>query len=356
MKIAQVCHRYHPNKGGVENHVREISERLAKKFHVEVISADLSSDKSHNEEINGVKVRRFNSFAPNDAYFFSPQIFFYLRKSDFDIIHAHNYHAFPALFASLVKCGGFIFTPHYHGMGTTWLRSGLNKPYKLLGSKIFRRAERIICVSEFEKELIKRNFGVSEDKMIVIPNGIAVDKIEESKPFDFDGYLILYIGRLEKYKNIHFMIKAMKYLPEDFYFYIGGSGSYEGELRNLIHKLGLERRIRLLGSISDDEKYRWMKSCSLFVNLSGIEAFGMTVLEALAAKKPVIVNEEGGLKGLAEKFHDAVLAIDAESISGERLASLIEKTIGKIIKIDVGEYNWERVVDKIEAVYEEVST
>ncbi len=44
MRIAQVCHRYYPNEGGVEEHVKEISERLAKKFHVEVISADMSSD------------------------------------------------------------------------------------------------------------------------------------------------------------------------------------------------------------------------------------------------------------------------------------------------------------------------
>jgi len=99
-----------------------------------------------------------------------------------------------------------------------------------------------------------------------------------------------------------------------------------------------------------------MKTCSLFVNLSSVEAFGMTVLEALAAGKPVIVNDKGGLREIAEKFHDAVISIHAESISAERLASLIEKAIGKVAKIDVSEYNWNCVVDKIEDIYEKVST
>ena len=50
MKIVQVCHRYYPNTGGIENHVKEISERLAKKFDVEVITADLSSNNKDIKE------------------------------------------------------------------------------------------------------------------------------------------------------------------------------------------------------------------------------------------------------------------------------------------------------------------
>jgi glycosyltransferase involved in cell wall biosynthesis len=352
MKIAQVCHRYYPNTGGIEKHVKEISERLAKKNEVEVITADLSSNNFPFEIINGVEVRRFSSIAPKNAYFFSPQILFYLRERDFDIIHAHNYHAFPAYFASLIKQGRFIFTPHYHGIGSSAFRNFLIRPYKLLGSKIFRRADNIICVSEYEKELIRRNFKISEDKMVVIPNGIALKEIKEAKPFDFDGNLILYVGRLERYKNIHLVIKAMKYLPEDFYFYIGGIGSYEGKLRDLIHKLGLEGRVKLLGFVSDEDKYRWLKTCSLFVNLSSIEAFGMIVLEALAAGKPVIVNGEGGLKELSGKF-EGVFPVCAK-VSAEELAGIMEERIGESVRADLGEYGWDNVAKKIEDVYLEI--
>lgn len=360
MRIAQVCHRYYPNRGGVESHVKEISERLAARHHdVEVICADgdgwKGAEVEAETEVGGVRVRRFKSVAPNDAYFFAPQIFSYLKRSDFDIIHAHNYHAFPALFASLAKEDRkFVFTPHYHGTGSTALRDFLSRPYKLIGSGIFRRADRIICVSNYEKELVKEDFGVEDADVVVIPNGIDLYEIRRARPFEFDGTLILYVGRLERYKNIHLVIEAMKHLPEDFYFYVGGKGSYERRLRDLVRRLDLRGRVRFLGPISDEEKYRWMKTCSLFVNLSSVEAFGVAALEALAAGKPVIVNDRGGLREIAEKFHDAVTSIHAENISEERLASLIEKAMGKVAKIDVSEYDWNCVVDKIEDVYEKV--
>ncbi|HIH96863.1 MAG TPA: glycosyltransferase family 4 protein [Thermoplasmata archaeon] len=357
MKIAQVCHRYYPNRGGVENHVKEISERLAKKFHVEVITADLSSNNKQITELKGVRIKRFRSIAPNNAYFFSPQILFYLRKRDFDVIHAHNYHAFPALFASLVKGGKFVFTPHYHGMGSTAFRDFLNRPYKLIGSKIFKRADKIICVSEFEKELIIRNFGILEDKMVVIPNGVALKEIKETQPFDFDADLILYVGRLEKYKNIHLAIRTMEFLPESYFYIIGETGNYKNELGNLIHKLNLENRVKILSNVSDAEKYRWMKTCSLFVNLSSIEAFGITVLEALAAGKPVIVNEEGGLRELADKF-DGVFPVRVhefkERDSIEKLAKIMRESMGKEVKTDLDEYDWDIIAKKVEEVYSEV--
>jgi hypothetical protein len=74
MKIAQVCHRYYPNIGGMEKHVKEISERLAMKFDVDVITADLSSNNKQITELKGVRIKRFNSISPNGAYFFSPQV------------------------------------------------------------------------------------------------------------------------------------------------------------------------------------------------------------------------------------------------------------------------------------------
>lgn len=333
--------------------MKEISERLAVKYDVEVICADLSDGVcSEIEEINGVKVKRFRSISTKNAYFFAPQIFSYLKESDFDIIHAHNYHAFPALFASLAKDKkNFIFTPHYHGVGSTSFRTFLHIPYKFIGSKILNRAEKIICVSNYERDLVIKNFG-REENIFVIPNGINLKEIRKVKPFEFDRNLILYLGRLEKYKNIHLVIKAMKYLPDDF-LYIGGPGSYERELRILIRKLGLDDRVRLLGFVSEEEKYRWMNTCSLFINLSSIEAFGMNVLEALAAGKPVIVNNEGGLKELSEKFESVFpFHVEVDEASLKKLAEMIEEIRGMEVKDYLGEYDWDNIVKRIEKVYE----
>ena len=194
MRIAQVCHRYSPNVGGVERHVQEIAERLARKHEVEVISADLVGGLPRREVIKGVKVTRFRSFSPGDAYFVAPQIRSYLKKGGFDVVHAHNYHAFPALLAALA-CNRekLVFTPHYHGVGSTPLRNILNRPYRRLGSRIFEGADRIICVSHYERRLVARDFGF-EEKIEVIPNGINLDDIKRAEPFEVEGRLLSTLG------------------------------------------------------------------------------------------------------------------------------------------------------------------
>ncbi|HII05862.1 MAG TPA: glycosyltransferase family 4 protein [Methanotrichaceae archaeon] len=350
MKIAQVCHRYYPNVGGVERHVQEISKRLAEKFDVEVISADRSRDRPQIEEIDGIKVTRFRSVSPNNAYFIAPQISSYIKKSDFDIVHAHNYHALPALFASFgSKNKKFVFNPHYHGVGSTPFRDLLNKPYKIVGSTIFNRSNKIICDSNYEKNLVEKNFGF-KDNIEIIPSGVDLKSIRSVKPFELDEKFMLYLGRLDKYKNIQCAIKAMKYLPEDFHFYIGGKGENFSELKSMIGKLDLDSRVKLLGFVPEEDKYRWMKTCDVFVNLSGVEAFGITVLEALASGAPAIVNAEGGLSEFAEKF-GGVRSVQPEKISAKVLAQEIERSIEKTINDDLNGYDWRSIIKKIEGVY-----
>jgi glycosyltransferase involved in cell wall biosynthesis len=354
MKIIQVCPRYYPDIGGVETHVKELSERLVQRgFEVEVVCTDPAGKHPKEQVIYGVAVKRFRALAPQSAYFFAPQIRTYLRKAEFDLIHAHNYHAFPAYFASFVNRGTFIFTPHYHGMGSTPLRNVLNTPYKLLGARIFKRADRVICVSEYEQALVMKNFKVAAEKIVVIPNGINLEELQEARPFEFDRDLILYVGRLEKYKNIHLVIQAMEFLP-DCYFYIMGDGGYKRDLERLITNLQLGDRVKILSGVTDTDKYRWLKTCSLVINLSGIEAFGMTVLEALAAGKPVLVNGEGGLKEFAQNFAAVVpvrVPKPAERDTLKKLATAMEEQRGGKVNEDLSAYTWDSVVKRLEGEY-----
>ncbi len=70
MNILQVCPRYFPDIGGVETHVQEISERLVRQgHHVEVVCTDPRGVHPSQDCINGVHVRRFRSFAPNETSF-----------------------------------------------------------------------------------------------------------------------------------------------------------------------------------------------------------------------------------------------------------------------------------------------
>ena len=77
MKIIQVCPRFFPDIGGIETHVYEISKRLAKDSNNEVYvyTTDPTGKLPKKQIIDGIHVRRFKSFAPNEAYFFSLQLY-----------------------------------------------------------------------------------------------------------------------------------------------------------------------------------------------------------------------------------------------------------------------------------------
>lgn len=295
-KIAMVCPRYHPDIGGVETHVREISERLVKLgFEVEVICTDPSGKYPEHEYHNGVSIRRFRSFAPNNAFFLAPQIYFYLKKNIFDIVHAHNYHAFPALFASLSAKQRFIFTPHYHGGSHSPMRNLLLKPYQWPGSMIFEKAEKVICVSRYEMKTIKSDFNVTPSKLVHIPNGLDMKEFNNINEIKKDSRIILYAGRLESYKGIQYLIEVLPRL-EGYRLCVIGKGSFERSLHKLAEKLGMNKRIDWLKDVERRELLSHFISADVFVNLSTFEAYGITVAEALACGTPCIVATGGALE------------------------------------------------------------
>ena len=339
-------------RGGVEKVVGEFIKHL-KHFEIEVFC---TGDEIGTHIYEGTPVHVFKGYS--SAYHLSPNLYKALKKSDFDLIHAHGFTTFMPLAATRVKKDKpFVFSPYFHEYGSTWGYSVLRKLYDpLFGKYIFNKADKIICISNIEKKSVRTNFNV-EEKISIIPPGVDLAKIRHVKPFEFNHHLILYVGRLEKYKNIHVAIKAMEFLPECYFYIIGDAGGYKKDLEQLIKSLNLEDRVKILSNVSDAEKYRWMKTCSLFVNLSSIEAFGITVLEALAAGKPVIVNEEGGLRELADKF-DGVFPVRVhefkERDSIEKLAKIMRESMGKEVKTDLDEYDWDIIAKKVEEVYSEV--
>ena len=110
--------RYFPSIGGVQTHVKEISERLALRgFDVEVLTTDPLGILPDQEIINNVVVRRFKSWAPGEAYYFSKDIKNYLSENsnNYSIVHAHGYQNFVSLYAAMgKKFNKFVFTPHFH--------------------------------------------------------------------------------------------------------------------------------------------------------------------------------------------------------------------------------------------------
>jgi glycosyltransferase involved in cell wall biosynthesis len=358
MRILQVCPRYFPDMGGVEEHVRNISERLSKKYEVSVFTTDPSGKLPKRELINSVEVVRSKSWPPNGMYYISGELVRRLvgESENYDIVHAHDYHAFPALYAAYAKNRNkLVFTSHYHGKGNTFFRSLLHIPYKFFGGKIFEKADKIICVSNYEKSLVVNLFKIGNEKVTVIPNGVDLQEFRGLKKRKTNFKVILYVGRLEKYKGVHYLIKALRKLDNNIILEIVGKGPCKKSLVKLTRKLGVEDRVRFYQDLPRKVLLNKYVNADIFVFLSKLEAFGISVAEAIASKIPCILANTSALKEWVDNENcfgiDYPIDIDELTWLINRVIAKENEGVGMKLK---GEklWSWEKVVRELEKVYE----
>lgn len=344
------------NIGGIQKHIGEIMKYCNVYNIVKITLYTTTTNDTevglqywHNNPVKIFKRMRHFPYVPKDLYENIKN-----NEKYFDLIHIHGTGSIEPLLTLLaVKNTPICITPHYHPIGSNRHLEIIRKVCGTFITKyILQRVKKIICVSEIEKQLLLARFGEHlRNKIIVIPNGIDYDKIYDAKPYVFDGNLILYVGRIEQHKNIDIIIQTMKYLPDSFYFYIIGDGSSKSQLIEMIYKFKLEKRIKILSSISDEKVCRWYKTCDIFITMSNIEAFGITVIEALAAGKPVIVNDKLALAEHAKNFKDAVYPVDVSNIKLERLAEIIQEISNKNPSVDLNRYYWSNIANQIQMIY-----
>jgi len=347
MRILQVSPKYSPFIGGVEEHVRNISEQLAKEHQVTVFATDDSGELPKEEEVNGVLVRRFKCFAPHNAYYLSFEMWNELKKSEFDIVHGHSYHTLPLYLSRYAKRARYVVTPHYERYGGTRFRTFLLKLYKPFGRRVFEDADAIIAVSEYERGLLLEDFGGISDKISLIPNGVSLNEFASLQGVAKKEKTILYAGRLEEYKGVQYLVGAMPLLKGDFSLEIIGRGGYQAKLVELVDKLGLRDRVSFHQGLSRQELVQKLAEAGVFVLLSRYECFSIVVAEALAAGTPCIVANTSALKEWADGRN--CFGIDYP-IDIRKLADLICEVSGRRVSA-VGLWGWDDVVSKLYTVY-----
>lgn len=229
--------------------------------------------------------------------------------------------------------------------------------YDKIQNKIFFGADKIVCVSNYELELLAKDIKVPREKMVQIPNGIDIEKFRNvnaqkvKKEHDFQ---ILFVSRLEEYKRAQWILHALKNVTKkfpnkDIHFTIVGKGPYKRALLSLCMKLGVESNVTFKEGLPYRELLEEFSKCDVFVLPSAHETFGIVVLEALAFNKPVIVSNNGALP---ELFGEYGFVID--SIEGlERALNTLIENGGKFkVDFDIEDYTWDSVASKISKLYE----
>lgn len=360
MKILQVCSAPYILGGGISEYVRNISERLARKHDVTVFASNPTGNLPRFEVINGVPVKRFRTFAPSGAYILSLELPIWLNKMKFDVIHAHNYHAFPIhIAAALAKRNKFFVSPCFHGAGHTPFRNSILGVVKPFGKRTLKKANKILAASEYERSLLCQQFGFKLDEIMVIPRGVDFSEFEGLKREKHKFKSILFVGRLRNYKGVIYLVEALAKLPDNMILDIVGKGPLRSSLESRAKTLKVYDRIRFHTFLEREELLQLYANADVFVLPSKYEAYSKVIAEALTAGTPCIVTNATALKDWID--NKSCFGIDFP-INIDKLAKLIKSVIeGDVNKKSIIEtrkkwmgtkiIDWDEVVSRLEEVY-----
>ncbi len=240
---------------------------------------------------------------------------------------------------ALKKVFGTRLILYIHGEEITTVTGG-----RLHGNKrrqYLHAADKIVAVSSFTCDALTREMGIRPDRIILIQNGVDVDRFTPGpkSPALLERYnlhgkkVVLTLGRLVARKGADMAIRAMARILKmrpDVHYLIVGDGELRTELESIIAREGVSAQVTLVGTVSEPELVEYFRLCDLFLMPNrtladgDTEGFGLVFREANACGKPVIGGRAGGVV-------EAV--VDGESgylVDGENLDE-IESTVLKIL-------------------------
>lgn len=214
------------------------------------------------------------------------------------------------------------------------------KRKKKLFLKILAKTDTIICANHYVRRLIEEQLEEKEKNKIKvvhpglhIPNKNSSEKVEDNPRQKYnlqDRFILFSIGRIIKRKGFDVVIDAMEEIatkvPEVVYV-LAGTGPEEKLLQEKIKQKPdyIQKKILMLGPISEEEKWSWLYTCDTFImpsrNISGeVEGFGIVYLEANWAGKPAIGGKDGGV---ADAIQEEVNGILVDPKSREEISQAV---------------------------------
>ncbi|MDX2194661.1 MAG: glycosyltransferase [Gemmatimonadales bacterium] len=283
MRILHLAKYYWPRTGGMERVVQGLAEGSAALGHqVEVVTVERIFEGGRGPSA-GSNVTRAWSFGALGAQEIAPTyIALAWRKAD--IIHVHHPNPL-ADTAALVRAGRTpVVVTHYADA-----KRGI---YQRLARLVHRRRTRAIVVPSRAHVALSVELLGFESKVEVIPFGIDERRWNlVPPPPPGQPPRAIFIGRLEPYKGVDILLRALERVP-DLRLDVVGSGPEAPRLRTLAQALAVADRVKWYGEYPDDDLPRRMADADFLVlpSVTVDEMFGLVLLEAMAAGRPIITT------------------------------------------------------------------
>ncbi|HPG29611.1 MAG TPA: glycosyltransferase family 4 protein [bacterium] len=377
MNILNLSLRYYPASGGAEDLNKSVTEKLSKRgYNFSVFSTRL---KDHIANLNFIpsaadheyddknNIRRFKTIKiPKTVYHIIPGFLTAgMSLKNIDLIHSWTMMYFPAisgLLLKLLKNKPLILNP---------IVDENNLIHRKLYSDTFgkltvSRADCISVLTRYSIEVLNK-YGFKFKNYEIIPAGVDISEFNES--LEKSGFInnnkfnLLFAGRLARGKGIDVLLKSMKILDsEKIQIHLNIAGPDFGDfqrLKKMSEELGLIDNITFCGKLDRIELVKLFKSSNAFILPSRYEAFGIVLIEAMAAGIPVIGsnisaipfvidNEKTGLLFEPDNSQELADKIKLLINRPDIVSTLVDNAAAKVER----EYNWEKVISKYSMLYE----
>ena len=403
-KIIYICRRFNSDKwGGTETVIIQTAKQLIKMgFEVQVFTTNALSN-TNDEYVDGVRIRRFNYFLPcfglsktaiekllcKGGNIMSISLLWHLMlEPNISMIHLHSTHRIGGIGRTVSKIrkipfvislhAGWLSTPKHENDTLVAPIEGKIEWGKIFGfilgsRRVMKDAKAIICVGKSEADAVRKK--LPKKQIEYLPNGVNPKKFDTANELDFrtkyklspKTKIILCISRIDYQKNQMCLVKSFFDLRKTFHdshLILIGSVTvpdYYEKLKAQIKDLHLEKHVTIIPGLNPQDPllYSAYKACDLFVLPSLHEPFGIVILEAWAAQKPVIASNIGGIVGFTANNEDCLLVEpnNAEELTSMILRILRDKKLSRKLASNgydkaIKYFNWETITNKLVEIYD----
>lgn len=341
----------HPRAGGAEVHVAEISRRMSAMGYQLTQAAVGFPGAPAQEQLDGLEVIRLGRirwYYPRAALLCARET----RRGRFDVVVEHlnklpfcapAYSAVPVLAVDHHLFGRSAFLQAAWPVAATVVATEALIPW------VYRKTPFLAVSQSSRDELVAR--GISPDRIGLIHNGVHLPKTP-APPIAARPCRVAYFGRLERYKRVDLLLRALASLAPRFpqlEIAIIGRGSNRAQLERLAGELGLAARTRFTDFASDELRDELLAGSRVCVCPSVKEGWGITVVEANALGVPVVATDVPGLRDAVRHDETGLLVADGPPEAlvprlAEAIAALLADE-ARATRLSAGALAWARRFD-----------
>lgn len=318
---------YKPVLGGIQTVASQFAEGCkCRGFHTMVVTNLYPRHLKVFEIISGVPVLRLPFAIPNghirNMFMFGISLialfFLFLYKHP-DYVYVH----FPLSQSSCITTLHCIFKfkiiACFHGHDVLRYDEGYSKDSKQYRAQkeLLAQSTQVTACSGYLAHCVQRTFGCKY--VLAVYNGVDLARFDSRKPRpaaqENCPYLFAW-GRLEEIKGFDLLIKAFAKCKktDGLKLLIAGEGTQRDPLQRMIDGLGLKNSAVLIGRLSPNEVVLYAQNSEINIIPSRREPFGIVALEAIAAKRPIVATNGGGLPEIMSDKYGLTVPVNAEEI------------------------------------------